>query len=73
MIALGAETFNGGDAFAGDVAHVGDAASDCLAFHMHGACAAEARAAAELRAGEFEKIAQVPKHGHGGIAVVFLH
>ena len=69
MIAPGAQALNGGDPFAGGIAHRKDATPHRLSLDVHGAGAAQTHPATELRAGQIQQIAQIPQQWHGGIAV----
>src|SRR5581483_3689526 len=72
MIALGRQAFDGGDLLADDIADSGLAGPYRLAIDVNRACSAQARAAAELRAGHLQLLADGPQqrrivrrlHGH---------
>src|SRR6266404_5963136 len=68
----GRYAFNGRDLGATDVAHGSDAGAYRRAILMHGACAAQRHAAAELRPRKLRHVAQIPKQRHFGIAVKSL-
>ena len=69
MALAGAEALDRDDLASGERAHRRLARADGLAVHVHGAGAAEAAAAAVLRAGQAQLVAQVPEQGHVGVAV----
>ena len=64
MAAIGGKTLDGSDFFASDAGNLGDARTRGLAVDMHGTRAAERHAAAELRAGHVQRVAQDPKQRH---------
>src|SRR5580658_10462111 len=69
VLALGVETLDGNDRFAGDVRHGDGAGAHRLAVDMYRAGAAQRDAATELRSGQAELVAQVPHQRHRRIAV----
>lgn len=58
------DSLHGGELFPPGIAHRDDARANGRAIEMHRAGAAEAEAAAVLRAGETEDVADRPKQGH---------
>src|SRR5579883_179890 len=69
MLALGVEPLDGDDRFVGDVRHRDAAGADRLAVDMNRAGAAQRDAAAELRSGQAELVAQVPQERHRRVTV----
>ena len=61
--------FDGGDLLALGGGDRRDAGADGLAVQMHGAGAAQRRAATELGAGHAQRVAQGPEDGRGGVGV----
>src|SRR5262249_11050725 len=72
MIALGAESLDGGDGLRGDVLHAHLAAADRVTVQVDGAGSALTDAAAVFGSGEFEQIAEIPQQRHLGIAIELL-
>lgn len=72
MRAVRAEPLDRGDALAGEVLHRDGARANGLPIADYGARATEASAAAELRTGETEIVAQVPEERHGGVAIEIM-
>src|SRR5260370_1982725 len=64
MAAIGGQTFDGGDFFAGDAGDRRDAGTRGLAVDVHGTSAAEGYAAAELRTGHVQCVAEHPEQRH---------
>src|SRR5260370_7943190 len=64
MAAIGGETFDGRDFLAGDAGDRRDAGTRGLAVDVHGTSAAEGYAAAELRTGHVQRIAEHPGQRH---------
>src|ERR1700741_1574388 len=61
MIALGGQTFDGGDLLADDIADSRLAGAHRLAIDVNRACTAQPRAAAELGAGHLQLLADGPQ------------
>ena len=72
MIAGRMQPLDGGDVLAVDIGQRGDAGPDRVPADMHGAGAAERRAAAEFGAGQADLVAQEPKQRQRRIAVIAL-
>src|SRR5260370_36506702 len=64
MAAIGGETFDGRDFLAGDAGDRRDAGTRGLAVDVHGTSAAEGYAAAELRTGHVQRVAEHPEQRH---------
>src|ERR1700693_5270352 len=69
VLALGVETLDGDARFAGDARHGDRAGAHGLAVEVNRAGAAQRDAAAELRPGQAELVAQVPHERHRRVAV----
>jgi hypothetical protein len=71
--ALRVQSLDGRDAAVREIAQPGLAGAHRLAVHMHRAGAALGDAAAVLRAGQAEVVAQRPEQGHVGVEVKAAH
>jgi hypothetical protein len=69
VAAIRAQTFNGHDRFILQRPHRRLTRSDGQSFHVHGAGAAEARAAAESSTGQAQVVPEVPEQGHVRVAI----
>src|SRR6195256_3064563 len=71
MAAIGRQTLDGGHAPRADRVHRRDARADWLPIQVHGARTAQGHAAAELGAGQAQRVAQHPQQRHVGIDIDF--